>query len=457
MYNKTLLMLLCVGACICLVRCQSDQMQADADKFLGISRAEIQQELDDLVDLWYPRIVDTINGGYWTNFEYDWSKSEEQPKMLVTQARGLWTAARLYQAYPHRADLKDAARHGFEFLTQTLWDQENGGYWLSWPLPTEGTNYRLTYANAFVLYALSEYAKIEPAPVVKEWLEKSFDWLDDHVHDHEAGGYFNLVVFDEALAGGYGHTGTGLGWGNGQWKGQNTSIHLLEAITNAYEVLPLPKIKARLEEMIALVRDTFVRENGSLRLYFTNDWKAVDYRDSSRQYILEHIHDDHVSFGHDIETAFLLYEASSVLSGGQPDAQTLKTCKRMLDHSLQLGFEKEYQGIFEKGYYFKGQDTIEIIDRRKSWWAQAEAWHSLALFAKLYPSEESYEKGFQQMWQYMQQHLIDQEHGGWYSFGLDESPDNSKGRKAHQWKGAYHNGRALVQVLGYAKGKGWTH
>lgn len=456
MKGKTLIILFVVGACLYNSGCQSEKKLVESTLFLGIPKADIQQELDDLVDLWYPRIVDTLTGGYWTNFEFDWTKSEAQPKMLVTQARGLWTAARLFQAYPQRADLREAARHGFEFLTETLWDQEHGGYWLSWPLPTEEPNYRLIYANAFVLYALAEYAKIESEPQVLHWVEKTFDWLEANAHDPVSGGYFNLVVFDPTETASS-HSGEGLGWGDGKWKGQNTSIHLLEAITNAYEVLPQPKLRARLEEMLGLVRDTFVRENGSLQLYFTNDWQAVNYRDSSRAYIMEHIHDDHVSFGHDIETAFLLIEASSRLNDGKVDERTLVITKKMLNHSLRFGFAEHHQGIFEKGYYFEGQDTVEILDRRKSWWAQAEAWHSLALFAQLYPDEPSYEEAFRQMWQYLQEHLIDQKYGGWYSYGLDETPSSEQGRKAHPWKGAYHNGRALAQVLGYADGQNTGH
>lgn len=455
--NKTLVFLLGVGNLFLIFTCQNTE-KAPPEAYFGIPIIEVQQELDNLVALWYPRIVDTSSsGGYLTNFEFDWTKSEDQPKMLVTQARGLWTAARLYQAYPQKPELREAADHGYRFLTQTLWDEQLGGYPLHWPASAQESSYRLTYANAFALYALAEYAKINPDTAVLQWVEKSFDWLEENAHDDKAKGYYNLVTFEDGANDRRYGVGQKLGWGNGEWKGQNTSIHLLEALTNAYTVLKRPKVQERLEEMLQLVRDTFVQENGNLRLYFTNNWQAVDHRDSSRAYILEHIHDDHVSFGHDIETAFLLFEAATVLKDGEVDAQTLAICKRMLDHSLQFGFADQYQGIFEKGYYFKDQDGMEITDQRKSWWAQAEAWHALGLFAELFPAEAAYQKGFQQMWDYMKKHLIDPEHGGWYNYGVDEHPDNVKSRKAHQWKGAYHNGRALVQILDYAKGETKAH
>lgn len=444
MYRKTILIWLLVGGGLGLFCCQTPGSDPNVEHILGIPTSEIKQELDNLVALWYPRIVDTVHGGYLTNFEYDWSLAQDQPKMLVTQARGLWTAARLLQYYPDQTDLMDAAEHGFQFLTAALWEKEGGGFHLHWPKREEDQHFRLTYASAFALYALAEFAKVKDDPAVLDWVERCFDWLEDNAHDRELGGYYNLVLLNGAKA-------EDRGWGNGKWKGQNTSIHLLEALANTYQVLPLPKIKDRLEEMLLIVRDRFVRENGSLQLYYTNDWSAVNYRDSSRQFIIDHIYDDHVSFGHDIETAFLLYEAASILQDGKADPKTLEVAKRMLDHSLSTGFEKQFQGIFDKGYYFRDQGEIEVIDRHKSWWAQAEAWHALALFSHLFPEEEIYPEAFREMWSYIRSHLIDPKHGGWYNAGLDESPEAAQQRKAHQWKGAYHNGRALVQVLEYAE------
>ncbi|MEZ5045117.1 MAG: AGE family epimerase/isomerase [Saprospiraceae bacterium] len=439
-----------------LFSCQSAAPKEEkASQFLGIPTADIESELTTLITKWYPRIVDTINGGYWTNFEFDWRQSDQQAKMLVTQARGLWTAARMVQFYPENEMLRAAADHGFDFLTTTLWDAKNGGFYLNWTPenPTPTTAYHLTYANAFVLYAFAEYAKINKDPAVISWVKKTFDWLEERAHDPKELGYFNLVFLDDALAKASKDSPErlALGWGGGSWKGQNTSIHLLEALTNAYQVLPTPLVKERLAEMLGLVRDKFVHPDGYLQLYYTNDWDVISYKDSSRQFILDHLRDDHVSFGHDIETAFLLLEASETLYG-EKDERTMLVAKRMLDHTLKTGFDHDYLGLFDKGYYFKGVDTIEILGKEKTWWAEAEAWHSLALFSLLYPENKDYPYAFRQMWTYLQENIIDHAHGGWYGRGIDENPDSKNERKAHAWKGAYHNGRSLVQVLEYARG-----
>lgn len=421
-------------------------------QFLGVPTSEIEEELETLIGLWYPRIVDTIQGGFLTNFEYDWSQSEQQPKMLVTQARGLWTAARMAQHFPDKKGLVEAAAHGYLFLTTEMWDAENGGFFLDWVPSSERTNppaFHLTYANAFALYALAEYAKINPDPAVLAWVEKAFNWLEAKAYDTDKGGYFNLVFLDESLKGQALAGEVNVGWGGGQWKGQNTSIHALEALMNVYQVLPTVAVKTRLAEMLRIVRDTFVRENGSLRLYYTNDWQPIDYSDSSRTFIQATLADDHVSFGHDIETAFLLLEAAEVLEGGAADPTTEEVAKKMIDHTLAHGFAADYQGLFDKGYYFKEASGIEVLDKKKTWWAQAEAWHALALFARDYPEESQYTEAFIGMWRYMKTYQIDPIHGGWYSNGIDEEPESKTARKAHPWKSAYHNGRALVRVIEY--------
>ena len=423
-----------------------------ASEFIGVEISEIEDELQTLIGLWYPRIVDTIKGGYFTNFEYDWSPSEKQPKMLVTQARGLWTAARMAQHFPKKKGLLEAADHGYLFLTTEMWDAENGGFFMDWIPSSERTSqpgFHLTYANAFALYALAEYAKINPDPGVLAWVEKVFNWLEEQAYDADKGGYFNLVFLDKTLEAQAQAGEANVGWGGGQWKGQNTSIHILEALMNVFQVLPTAEVKTRLAEMLQVVRDSFVRENGSLRLYYTNDWQPIDYSDSSRTFILAALGDDHVSFGHDIETAFLLLEAAEILEGGAADQKTEQVAKKMIDHTLAHGFDTDYQGLFDKGYYFKGASGIEVLDKKKTWWAQAEAWHALGLFAQHYPEEPLYAEAFQGMWRYLRTYQIDPIHGGWYNNGIDEDPESKTARKAHPWKSAYHNGRALVRVIEY--------
>jgi mannobiose 2-epimerase len=191
-------------------------------------------------------------------------------------------------------------------------------------------------------------------------------------------------------------------------------------------------------------------DRGYLNLFFDRKWQPLSNSDSSKAYIISNPGLDHISFGHNIETAYLLLDASQALYG-KPDSLTLQVAKKLIDHTMDFGFDKEYYGLFDKGYRFAPENNVEIIDSTKVWWAQAEAWHALALFADLYPQEDKYRYAFGKMWNYITQEIIDPQYGGWYNSGTDKNPWTTRQRKAHAWKGCYHDGRALMQVMTYAR------
>src|SRR5690606_38570999 len=115
----------------------------------GLDTATVQ-----LLNAWYPRLINP-DGGYYTNFRYDWSMPDNQSKMVVTQARGLWTASRAAQSFPNEESYKEYARHGFRFLVDSMWDQKSGGFYLNFPVAKNIPAHKLIYGNSFALYALA--------------------------------------------------------------------------------------------------------------------------------------------------------------------------------------------------------------------------------------------------------------------------------------------------------------
>jgi mannobiose 2-epimerase len=134
-----------------------------------------------------------------------------------------------------------------------------------------------------------------------------------------------------------------------------------------------------------------------------------------------------------------------------PDSITLSVAGKLTGHTLKYGFDKDYYGLFDKGYRFGKEANVEVIDSTKVWWAQAEAWHTLALMSELYPDNQEYPDAFRKMWSYITQNIIDPEYGGWYNSGIDSHPLTIRERKAHAWKSCYHDGRAMMNVLEYAR------
>src|SRR5690606_4603764 len=138
------------------------------------------------------------------------------------------------------------------------------------------------------------------------------------------------------------------------------SIHLLEAFAELYRVWPDSVLGERLQEMLLIIRDTIVSEKGYMNLFFTRDWQPVLYRDSTEAVREASYATDHVSFGHDVETAFLMLEASDALGISAAD-RTISIGKQMVDHALDTGFDDQVGGFYDRGYYMPGEDTLTVI------------------------------------------------------------------------------------------------
>lgn len=403
--------------------------------------------ISDVLDAWYPKSLDTVYGGFLTNFNYKWEPEHQQEKMLVYQARQVWSTSKLYEFFKKEKFLR-YSEHGYSFLREHMWDEKNGGFFLE--TDREGNTNRKAnksaYSNAFVIYALAAHYKVSNDSSALNLARQTFIWLEENSHDHINGGYFDLLSFDGSLQKLREQKNENRYNINPSWKDQNSSIHLLEAFTELYTVWPNKLLRKRLVEMLELIRDVIITEKGYLSLYLTDDWKPISFKDSVVAVREANYSLDHVSFGHDIETAFLLLEASHVL-GVDNDENTLRIVKKLVDHSLQYGWDNENGGFYYEGYYFIESDTPKIINHDKVWWVQAEGLNSLLMMSKLFPTDEKYYKSFLQQWEYIKNFMIDHTNKGWYINGLDSSPEMITKPKAFKWKANYHNVRSLLNCI----------
>ncbi|WP_439482506.1 AGE family epimerase/isomerase [Cyclobacterium plantarum] len=406
---------------------------------------EIRQSIEKLmITKWYPAAYDKEYGGYISSFEYDFSPSENQDKMIVSQARHLWTLSKLMERYPDTRHYQEGAKLGLEFLLDKFWDQEHGGFYTL--LDREGNvlensqGAKTAYGNAFGIYGLAAYYHSSGDTSALVLAKKAFNWLEENSYDPRYGGYFQSLARDGTPLKRDEQTPSTATTG---YKDQNSSIHLLEAFTELYQVWKDPLLKRRTGELLVIIRDRIVQDEGYLQLFLEADWTPVSFRDQGRDSIKKHHNIDHVSYGHDVETAYLMMEASHVL-GLTDDYKTWEIGKKMVDHALKYGWDEQSGGFYDGGYYFPGDHAPEIVKDTKNWWAQAEGLNTLLIMADLYPDDPlNYFGKFKQQWEFIQQNLIDHDHGGWFSGGIDKQPELKKGQKGHIWKTAYHNFRSL--------------
>ena len=78
----------------------------------------------DLLDIYYPRVMDTVYGGFLSTFTYDFKPTGSQEKMIVTQSRHVWTNSKAGLRYPEKSRYRKDATEGFHFLADKMWDKQ---------------------------------------------------------------------------------------------------------------------------------------------------------------------------------------------------------------------------------------------------------------------------------------------------------------------------------------------
>ncbi len=430
-------MLVEVGIAVCLVSSffVGKARAAPPDqKTIKDLRAKMERMLEEeLTEKWYPRAIDKELGGFHQNFAKDWSKLPDENRFLVYQARMTWTAAAYAEfSEKHRKEFQEYAKYGADYLHKTMQDQQPGGFhFLLKPDgsidPAQGTE-KHVYGTAFALFAESL-----ADPFRTDLLGNDFDWLERNAHDDVNGGYFEamsrsgrpIMTWEPRASSANRTDRLGVYYG---YKSMNSHIHLLEALTSSPNVDGGRGVwsRQRLKEVFLIVRDKIAVEPGALNLYFTRDWKPVPAHDS---------------FGHDVETAYLLIEAGKTL--GMADERTWKVARSLVDHALDWGWDDENGGFYDKGDAFGGQ----AYDTKKVWWTQAEGLNALMLMHTEFGEvDDRYWKAFLKQWSFIEKYMIDPVNGGWFEETTKEGKLIGDGRKAHQWKANYHTSRALMNV-----------
>lgn len=428
-------------------------MQSLLARTQGFSETLSYHFEENLLRKWYPLVIDQECGGYYTNVTHDWQLSSEQDKMVVSQARHMWTTSKAAAFVEEGALYETYARHGLSFFRDFMWDQTHGGFFQirnrqgGHSQCSGWREEKRAYGNAYAIYALAALYKLTKDPSVLDFTKEAFHWVEEHAYDKTYKGYFQFLSREgepfnamsryKTIASDKNELG---------YKDQNSSVHLLEAYTELYHVWKDETLREQLISLLHLIRDTMVTDKGYLQLFFTRDWNPISFWRASGETRIRNYGLDHVSFGRDYETAFLMLKASYAL-GIENDSRTLAIAKRMLEHAIAYGWDQNLGGFHDGGYYLDGSDHCTIINRTKNSWAQAEALNALLIFSRIFPQDKNYRDLFKKQWEYVDNYIVDHRNGDWFEGGVDEEPHFITGPKSHMWKCTYHTGRALMHCI----------
>jgi cellobiose epimerase len=383
-----------------------------------------------IVSLWYGKAIDE-KGGFHQFYDNAWKRTDRDKKSLVYQSRLTWLASRLIKQYPREAETyRGHTLHGVRFLAEKLWDKEQGGFY--WAVNSQGQpdlerkGEKHIYGNAFAIYAAASSYQTTKDPLALDLAKRAFNWIEERAHDKENGGYYEALTREgKPILTTTGSDAIGTRYGQ---KSMNSNIHLLEALTVLYQVWPDALVKQRLQEVYDIVATKVNAEEGYLHMFLTPAWQATSHEDS---------------YGHDLETAFLLVEAQHTLKNPENEKTLWKTAQRLVDHAHKYGWDTE-----RSGYYDSGPVNGAATHKDKVWWTQAEALNTLLLmhthFGKQSPH---YWQIFLRQWEFIKTKQVDARNKGWYPYLESDGTPQTNRFKSDEWTDPYHQGRAILQVI----------
>jgi cellobiose epimerase len=406
----------------------------------GISNnltTELEHALRALLNAWFPRCVDTDNGGFRCDFNHRWKPCGPQLRMLEYQARVTRTAAGVAML-PGFEIYRDIADHGFRYLKNTMWDHEYGGWFRL--LDATGTalesGSKHTHGASYALSACTAYYKLTADTDALDLAKQAFAWLDNAAHDPEYGGYFGLcqrggkpiLTADQNPRGGIRdplEVPIGL-------KDANTNGDMLQAVADLSQVFSDGLLDQRLHEMFYIVRDRIFVPPGALHMHFQPDWTPVP---------------DVTRYGQTVHAANILAKATATLSLDS-DPETQGVIKSVVDTLLQYAWDDVKGGFFCAGSTFGPAcfDHVRVFVPTKIWWHQAEGLKALLRMAIMYPDKPGYLRRFEKLWAYIKKYVIDSRRGGWMSVGRD-CAGFSKLPKAELWKDLSHEADSLSYCM----------
>lgn len=373
---------------------------------------------NNILSFWTSKMVDLEHGGFYGEINGSNILNKKANKGAVLNARLLWTFSAAYRIFKTPIYLEMASR-AYQYLIELFVDTVNGGVF--WELDYLGkpvNSKKQVYAQSFALYGLTEYYKVTQNAEVLDWAKQFFYWIEKS-HDSQYGGYLEAYTEDWQTIDDVRLSEKDAN----EKKTMNTHLHILESYTNLMRIWKnedLKKAQHRLIEMFLykmLNRNTY-----HIGLFFDEKWNNKS---------------SVISYGHDIEAAWLLLDAAKVLGDEEILMKVGSLSLKIID-AASRGLQTDGSLIYES--------DGECYDRERHWWVQAEAVVGYMYGYRL-SGVVDYKYKATAVWHYIQEKIVDKEGGEWFWSRYDNDSINTQKDKAGFWKCPYHNGRMCMEMI----------
>lgn len=381
--------------------------------------SEIKKELTEHIIPFWKGLRDEEYGGYYGYLSHDLTLDQKAEKGCILNNRITWFFSNAYTLLKDPS-LLDEARHGYEFLRDCCIDRVNGGVYWSMTYdgkPADTTKH--TYNQAFCIYALASYYEASGDREALQLAYQLFDVVEEKCTDDL--GYmeafnerFEAVDNDKLSENGVMAD-----------KTMNTLLHVFEAYTELYRVDHQEKVKKKLMWMM----DVFAEHMYNPVLHRQEVFFDREY------HTLIDLH----SYGHDIETAWLIDRGVEVIDEPAYTEKMTPITKDLTQNIYKTAFN---------GHSLANECERGKVDTTRIWWVQAETVVGFLNGYQKDPSKTEYLKAAESEWRFIRDYQIDKRPGSewFYAVTEDGTPDESR-PIVEAWKCPYHNGRMCMEVI----------
>ena len=305
---------------------------------------DVRRHLTETIIPFWENLRDEEYGGYYGWLGYDLKLDKKAVKGCILNSRILWFFSNAYLLLGEK-HLLEEARHAWQFLRDHCVDRENGGVY--WSLAYDGTpedTTKHTYNQAFAIYALSSYYDASGDEEALKLAEELYCLIETKCKDEY--GYLEAfnIRFEPEDNDKLSENGVMAE------KTMNTLLHVFEAYTELYRVTKKTEVGDNIRFMMDLIADKVYNPKlGRQEVFFDRTWNSLI---------------DLYSYGHDIETAWLVDRGLDVLD----DAAYKKRLRPITKEITKNIYERAYTG-----HSLVNEAENGVVDTTRVWWVQAEA------------------------------------------------------------------------------------
>lgn len=388
---------------------------------------EFHSELFSIADWWVAHAVDDQHGGFYGEIDSDSNPVPEASKGIVLNSRLLW----FFSALALRADAdrspngkkyREMADRAFHYIIEHFTDTQHGGFY--WEVDFRGAvvnDRKQVYAQAFCIYGFSAYFRLSNNSLALKQARTTFRLLEQTCVDLRHGGYieafsrkwgdikdFRLSKIDRNYP-----------------KSMNTHLHVLEAYTALHCVVESEETAAALRKTIAVFEDHILDSDTlHLAMFMDFDWT---------------VQSQEISYGHEIEYSWLVCEACHAIG----DAALIQ---RHQHQATKIANQVMTRATGPSGEVLELDQNGESMKQKSIWWVQAEA---LVGYLNGYQisGDVRFLGALAAVWNFIQANHKTHRNGEWTWKAHVSDDEPSLDYLGGFWKGPYHNGRAMMELL----------